>query len=204
MENDLNSRTPGGTLAYSDYLMDKGYATAAQVNPWKTAIQRVFETVEGESWESVDLTSIDLDEYIARFRTLAGAQFKAESITAYARRIRNAIDAHEYYLTTGRPPSFRQRGSKPKDDGKPSDAGSVVKMQSKQGATAPASQQPVPAGMIELSFPLGDGRMLKFHTPPRLKSDDVNRICTFIRALQDDSEQRQIPRQTGEQEDKAA
>jgi hypothetical protein len=108
----IQSRTPGGALVYCDYLLDKGYATASQVNPWKTAIQKVFETVEGQDWISVDLTAVDLDEYIARFRTLAGAQYKAESITAYARRIHNALDAHEHYVETGRPPSFRQRAVK--------------------------------------------------------------------------------------------
>ena len=120
--NNLNSRTPGGTLAYCDYLIGKGYATAAQVNPWKTAIQKGFETVEGEDWTSLDLVNIDLDEYLGRFRTLAGAQYKAESITAYARRIRNALDAQEHYIATGRPPTFRQGTKRSKSEGSESGA----------------------------------------------------------------------------------
>lgn len=204
--SDLNDRTPGGVIAYSEYLADKGYATSAQVDPWRTAIQKVFSLVEGEAWESLDLTTIDLDEYVARFQTLAGAQYKAESVTAYKRRIRNAIDAHEHYLSTGRPPTFRQRATK-KAEPKASEGATVSKLEVKDSATAP--QVPVtgqPAtGMTEFPYPLGDGRMISLRLPSRLKSDDVNRICAFIRTLQDDApEQRQIPRRVAEEDGLAA
>jgi hypothetical protein len=198
----LNDRTPAGTLAYCEYLITKGYATTAQVNPWRTAIQKVFETVDSEGWESLDLTTINLDEYLARFQTLAGAQYKAESIVAYKRRIKNALDAHEYYLTNGAPPSFRQgtRKAAKKDAG-----GSVVSIDSKQQMPAANGNQPganaAPAnGLVEMPYWLDDGRQVKFWIPARMKSGDVNRICAFIRTLQDDSpEQRQLPRQTGEE-----
>jgi GH24 family phage-related lysozyme (muramidase) len=204
----LQSRTPGGAIAFSEYLAGKGYATTAQVNPWRTAIQKVFETVEGEGWEQLDLASIDLDEYLRRFQTLAGAQYKAESITAYGRRIKNAIEAHEHYLSTGKPPTFRAGPRKAKADEAASlSKAPVVNLESK--ATPKAAPPAVPGtpsdGMVDFPYPLGDGRMVTLRLPPRLKSDDVNRITAFIRTLQDDSaEPRQIPRRTGEDEDHKA
>lgn len=200
--SDLNSRTPAGALAYCDYLIAKGYATAAQVNPWRTAIQKVFETVEGDSWETLDLTTIDLDEYTTRFRTLAGAAYKAESVTAYARRVRNALDAQDHFISTGRPPTFRQRGPKPKAEAD----NAVVKMEPKKSDPVPSAPNAAPAaGMTDFPYPLGDGRMVTLRLPSRLKSDDVNRICTFIRSLQDDAPgPRQLPRQTGDDEQRAA
>src|SRR5918999_4657961 len=106
-DGDLNSMKVSGVLAFCEYLTGKNYATTAQVNPWKVALRKVFGTVEGEGFEDLDLTSIDLDEYVTRFQIAAGAQYKAESITAYKRRIVNALDAHRHYLDTGRPPTFR-------------------------------------------------------------------------------------------------
>lgn len=192
---DLNDKTPAGVLAFCDYLMNKGYATAAQVNPWKTAIQRMFETVDGDGWESLDLETIDLDEYGSRFQTLAGAQYKAESITAYKRRVHNAIQAHEHYRSTGRPPSFRQGGKRAKPEEADSSA-KVVPMESKTGvATAPA---PSVGGMMTFPFPLGNGLVASLTVPPRMKPDDVNRLSAFLRTLQDDTEQRQIARRAGE------
>jgi hypothetical protein len=201
----IDSRTPGGVLIFCEYLTNKGYASAAQVNPWRTAIVKVFETVEGEGWESLDLTSVDLDDYFARFQTLAGAQYKAESITAYKRRIHNAIDAHEHYITAGRPPTFRQAGSKPKSSAataKPNGSDNVVTIDAKQSTSNEAGKA---SGLLEFPYPLGDGRMAKLYLPPRVKADDVNRLCAFIRTLQDDSpDQRQIPRKTGEDGRQAA
>ena len=47
-------------------------------------------------------------------------------------------------------------------------------------------------------YPLGDGRFVKLELPPRMKGDDVNRVCAFIRTLQDDSpEAKQLPRRAG-------
>lgn len=192
----LTDNTPGGTLAYCDYLMAKGYATAAQINPWRTAIQKVFDTVEDEDWESLDLTNVNLDEYLSRFQTLAGAQYKAESISAYKRRIRNALDAHEHYRSTGRPPSFRRGGAKRE---KADEVPAVVSRIAPTQMTAPAHK--AQTGLHSFTYPLGDGQTAKLELPPRMSSDDVNRLCAFIRTLQDDKpEQRQLPRQAGEQE----
>lgn len=195
---ELNDRTPAGVLAFCDYLMNKGYATAAQINPWKTAIQKMFETVEGEGWESLELDTIDLDEYGSRFQTLAGAAYKAESITAYKRRVHNAIQAHEHYRSTGRPPTFRQgaKRSKPEENHAPAE---VVPMEPKATVGASAAT----GGMMTFPFPLGDGRVASLTVPPRMKPDDVNRLSAFLRTLQDDSEQRQIPRRTGEDQQAA-
>jgi len=175
--------------------VNKGYATAAQVNPWKTAIQKMFETVEGDGWESLDLDTINLDEYGSRFQTLAGAAYKAESIAAYKRRVHNAIQAHEHYRSTGRPPNFRQgaKRSKPEERDAPA---KVVPMEPKANAGSPAAAAPA-GGMMTFPFPLGDGRIASLTVPPRMKPDDVNRLAAFLRTLQDDSEQRQIPRRTG-------
>lgn len=208
MAAELTTQTPAGVLAYCDYLIEKGYATASQVNPWRTAIQKVFETVEGSQWESIDLTDIDLEEYLGRFRTLAGSQYRAESVTTYGRRVRNALDAQAHYIATGRPPSFR-RAAKKASDSKDEPGASVVKMPSKQSngtATTSASTGTTPTpGMTDFPFPLGDGRMVTLRLPSRIKSDDVNRLCAFIRTLQDDSaEPRQLPRRAGDDEEQAA
>jgi hypothetical protein len=199
---DLRSKTPGGALEYCKYLMDKGYASPSQVNPWKTAIQKVFETVDGDAWEEVDLASIDLDDYFARFQTLAGGKYKAESVVAYTRRVRNAFDAHDHYLTTGRPPSFRasaRKKAEPKTQPKVTNS-TGSGSQSNGGGETPANTNaaPTPAGMVDLMFPLADGRMAKLTVPPRMSADDVNRLSGLIRNLQDDDlDQKRIPASTG-------
>jgi hypothetical protein len=190
-DGDLNSTKVSGLLAFCDWLTGKNYATSAQVNPWKIAVRKVFGTVEGEGYENLDLASVDLDEYMNRFQIAAGAQYKAESITAYKRRIVNALEAHRHYLDSGRPPTFRAGPRRAKAEEK------VVKLDSK---STPA-QDPAPAspGLHALTWPLSDGRLVKLELPHRLKADDVTRLCAVIRSLQDDSpEPRQIAERAGE------
>lgn len=84
---DINSKTVGGTLIYCDWMIRGGYGTPSRVNPWKIAIKKVFETLEGEDYESFNWADLDLDEYLDRFQRIAGANYKAESIFAYGRRV---------------------------------------------------------------------------------------------------------------------
>ena len=122
---------------------------------------------------------------------IIGANYKAESIAAYRRRIANALDAHRHYLSTGRPPTFRAGPRRTNAEDK------VVKLDSK---SSPAGDLTPPSlGLNSLSWPLADGRLVRLELPSRLKADDVTRLCAVIRSLQDDSpEPKQIPSQTGE------
>lgn len=189
----MQNRTVEGLIAYCDWLVDKGYATVAQVDPWRTATRKVFETVEGEDYASLDLSGIDLADYLARFQTLAGSQYKSESIVTYGRRLRNALDAHEHYLSTGRPPTFRRGGSssKKESEAKPKAAGAAP-------AQAPAQTPSIGGpGFVEFPFPLRGGQMAQLRLPTRLDKSDVDRLSAFLRTLQAE-EQPQIPRRTGE------
>jgi len=191
----IQSRSVEGLLAYCDWLADKGYATVAQVDPWRTATRKVFETVEGDGYASLDLTNVDLDDYLARFQTLAGAQYKSESIATYGRRVHNAMDAHEHYLTTGRPPTFKRGGSSSKKDG---DAKPKAVKASPAQAQAPVQLAGIGAvGLVDFPFPLRGGQMAQLRLPTRLDKTDVDRLSAFLRTLQSE-EQAQIPRRTGE------
>lgn len=199
MGSVMQDRTVEGLLAYCDWLVDKGYATVAQVDPWRTAARKVFETVEGENYIALDISGVDLADYLGRFQTLAGSQYKSESIVTYGRRLRNAIDAHEHYLSTGHPPTFRRGGSSPKTDS------STKPKAAKVARTAKAPTQTsgiAGAGFIDFPFPLRGGQMATLRLPTRLDKGDVDRLCAFLRTLQGE-EQAQIPRRTGDSSEEA-
>jgi hypothetical protein len=191
--------TVAGVLAHCEYLVAKGYAPASQINNWKGALRTVFEIVDGDDWEAVDVASTDLDEYMRRFQTLAlsGQKYKAESIRAYRQRARRAIDAYLFFLENGKPINFDPPAKRPKaTDATP--AAPVVKLEPKPEPDQPAMNSSQD-GMIDFPFPLKNGRMATLRLPSRLTSDDVNRLSGFLRTLQDDTtEQRQLPERAGE------
>lgn len=192
---DMNSRTVAGLLAYCDWLQDKGYQGAGAIEAWKTAVKKVFETVEPDKYESISLDGLDLDDYVSRFQTLAGSSYKAETIGVYARRVKNAIEAHDYYLSNGRPPSFRKGSPRPKQDGEPEAAPRAKAAKASRKPERPAAG--LTGDLIEFPFPLRNGQIAELRLPARLHKTDADRLSTFLRTLQFE-EQGQIPERTGE------
>jgi hypothetical protein len=192
---DMNTRTVGGLLAYCDWLRDKGYQSRNAIEAWRTAIKKVFEAVEPDAFEAVSLDDLDLDDYVSRFRTLAGSEYKAETIAVYKRRISNAIEAHNYYREHGKPPSFRKtRSSAPT----PSSKGNSPKKKGR--VSSPEKAGPQPEGeLVQFPFPLRNGQMAELRLPSRLEKADADRLSAFLRALQFEA-QAQIPERTGEAE----
>jgi hypothetical protein len=189
--SSMSTRTVEGTLAYCDYLRDKGYATAAQIDPWKTAIKKVFDTVEGEDYGSLDWSSIDMDEYLSRFQTLAGPQYKSESIVTYGRRMKNAFEAHQHYLTTGKVPSFRKGGSR----NKAAESDGVAPPQNTPPTQAPSRLVSVPEVQnYEFNYPMSKG-MAHISVPSSMSKRDIDRLITVLQTLE---EQPQIPEHTGQ------
>jgi hypothetical protein len=190
---DLTHNTIEGLLAYCDWLVEKGYATSAQVEPWKTAVKKVFHTVEGEDYGSLSLDGLDLDDYFGRFRKLAAGQYKHESMTAYEARVRRAIEAHAHFLEHGRPPTFRQVTKRTNGDG---EAVNGTKPKTAKPAKA-AAPTPVGSEFFDLEYPLETGSMALLRLPKRMSKADVDRLSTVLRTLQVE-DQKQIPERTGE------
>jgi hypothetical protein len=192
---DMESRTVEGLMAHCDWLKEKHYLGDSAVEGWKTAIKKVFEAVEGETFAQFDLSNLDLDEYLDRFQRAAGSAYKSETVAVYGRRIRNAIEAQLYYIEHRKPPAFRG-GARTAENGE-----GKTKAKARPKATladAPNSQR-IPAGeLIEFPFPLRTGQMARLHLPPQgLHPKDADRMSAFLRTLQYE-EQKQLPERTGE------
>jgi hypothetical protein len=208
MGASMETRTVEGLMLYTDWLKDKGYQGGSATESWKSATKVVFETVEPDGWGAISLEGLDLDDYIRRFQTLAGAKYRAETITVYRRRIQNAIEAQAYYVEHGKPPSFK-RGNPRSENGSAAGDGQkpATKTKAKAGKvdTAPAdTQQEQHGDLVAFPFPLRNGQMARLHLPARgLHPKDADRMSAFLRSLQMD-EQPQIPERTGSGEEELA
>lgn len=168
-----------GLLQFLDYVVNKGYGTAAAVNPWRSAVRRVLHTVEGDdSYGNVDVRSLDLDDYLSRFETkaLGTGKVKVESAQAYRRRFTNALEAYLAFIDEGKTPSFRQGQRRPKAEPAPRSSGAE--------STADRAPAQVPGQrMIEYPFPLKSGQVAILRLPARLEKADAERLSAFVRTL---------------------
>lgn len=201
--NDLNTPTVAGLLSYCDWLKNKGYQSDNAIEAWKTAVKKVFETVEPDGFEQISLESLDLDDYVNRFRTLAGSDYKAETITVYAKRIRNAIEAQEYYREHGKPPSFRKPAKRGEGAGSKTTKSKGAKHGSSESTDSGNANGENGGQLVRFPFPLRSGQMAELKLPARLDKTDADRLTGFLRALQYEP-QAQIPEHTGKTEQEAA
>lgn len=191
MSAGISERTVAGLMAYCDWLKEKGYQGASATDSWKSAVKKVFETVEPESFEAIEVDKVDLDEQIERFQTLAGSKYRAETITVYKRRIQNAIEAQAYYIEHRKPPSFK-RGTP-----RPAEALSPDKKKPKATRRLKAVEQQSTDDMWDFEYPLSSGVMVEMRLPKRMSKADVDRLSAVLRTLQTE-EQAQLPASTGE------
>lgn len=160
---DINDRTVGGLLAYCDWLRAKNYQSPNGVEAWKTAVNKVFSTVEPNAYEAISLDGLDLDEYVERFRVASGSQYKAETVGVYGRRIKNAMDAQAEYIASGKQVML-SRGSRATRNGDADEP--ARKTPTKPGHRSAAVNDGAGGELIQFPFPLADGQMAQLKHPP--------------------------------------
>jgi hypothetical protein len=174
-----------GLLAFMDFMVEKGYGSAAAIGPWKSAARQVFERVEGEGFEEADVRSLDIDEYIDRFENRSHGKYSANSLRAYRGRFRKAVEAYRSYLADPNwRPSLRASSRTSAVNGvaeKPTRGRSrtAEKPRDEQTALVPVAT----SSLIAYPFPLKSGQIAQLHLPTQLEHEDAERLIQFVRAL---------------------
>jgi hypothetical protein len=89
------------------------------MEPLRSATKQILATVEPDN-PGIDLRTIDTDDLMSRFETLAGQKYAPDSLRAYRNRFNRAIELYRQYLDNGaanfKPPpgrAPRRRTSEP-------------------------------------------------------------------------------------------
>jgi hypothetical protein len=186
----MGSGTVAGLMAFYDFLVDKGIATASAVTPLKSASRQIFETVEGtDAVEEIDVRSLDLDNYLDRFQVKAvgSGRYKPESITAYRTRFTRGLDYYATYLTTGSVPKFRLRagggGNRTRSSAPDPAAAAQPGAASVRVPESEETQSTTAGDLISYPFPLQSGGLATLRLPKRLEREDAERLAAFVRTL---------------------
>ncbi len=172
-----------GLLAFMDFMIDKGYGSAAAIDPWKSAAKQVFERVEGEGFEEADVRSVDIDEYIGRFENRSHGKYSANSLRAYRGRFRKAVESYRSYLADPNwRPSFQASSRTSQVNGV---AEKPARKRSRATKPQPEHTQDssTTSSLIAYPFPLKSGQIAQLHLPTQLGHEDAERLIQFVRAL---------------------
>ncbi|HZM64018.1 MAG TPA: hypothetical protein VFB59_02695 [Candidatus Saccharimonadales bacterium] len=200
MTEDIGSGTAQGVVDFLSSLVKKGRSRPGVVAPLKIALTKILEKTEGDNWQRVDVTKLDVDDAIVRFKNLTLGTYTDASYRAYELRAKRAIDWYKHFLANpGWVPKESHRAitteSKRQvkaDEDKGGQARSNDKSAPIQARELPSSDnathssapyQPPKAEPISYPFPLQSGDMARIYMPKSVTKTDIARLSTFLEAL---------------------
>lgn len=96
-------RSKEALTGFLDYLADKGLMARATAQARKAAASQILSVLEPD--EAADVTTIDVDDVVARFHRLHGKRYTPDSLATYRGRLRAAIEDFKAYQAN--PLAFR-------------------------------------------------------------------------------------------------
>jgi hypothetical protein len=132
------------------YLGDKGLMAAATVATRRAAVSKILGILDDQ--EGSDVTTIDVDDLVARFSRLHGKNYTPDSLQTYKSRLKSALADFESYLNN--PLAFRpttqtraaksnskatQKSGSDKDDQRSNDADRAAAHNKPAAASIPTS-----------------------------------------------------------------
>lgn len=197
MSDTIGNGKISGLIAYLDNLSAKGKVKTSAITPLKSATRAVFSVVEGEHWEDIDTRSINLDDYINRFKNLTIGKYDSNSYNAYRARISRVLDWYSHFLQDpGWAPVVKDRRRNDKtqkmsshqkfiQDTENISEGEVVSLLSATtaGQLQNGSTQSAATKLISFPFPLSNGVIATLYLPQNLSRKDSERLQAFIKTL---------------------
>jgi hypothetical protein len=184
--------TAGDLLAYLDSLTRTTEAPGPSV--LRSAARQVFLIVDGDEFSDLDVTALNVDEYLQRFEDRARAEnrYAPRSLEAYRSRFRRAVDLYRNHLAdpSWEPPLLERRarapvaptgsGGESRLDRDAPTGRTRTRTRTRSRPSAPGDST-VP--FATYPFQLKSGEIARLYLPPRLDAGDAERLTAFIRAL---------------------
>jgi len=174
MSNRIGDKNLGGLMDYMDSLVAKGRVKSSAIIPLKTAVRQIFETVEKDNWENIAIETIDIDDYMERFKNIALDRYNIDSYNTYRGRANKALNWYKNFLQDpGWIPSVRKNSvSANKKTGVLENAQKIT-----SGSIVPNNN------LINYTFPMSDGTLSTLSLPKFITQEDSDRLAKFISML---------------------
>jgi hypothetical protein len=149
----------------------------------RAASREVLGAIDPDGWEALDLTTIDIEDFVTRFERLRAGKYKPDSLLVYKSRFRSAVQMYTQYLEN--PSGWRYKPERPAA-ARRKPAAAIVAAAATAG-DAQTSERVSRATITEYPFPLRQGMLVKLFLPVDLTRPEAKRLAAFIDALAVDS-----------------
>lgn len=133
-----------------------------------------------EDWETLDVSKLDVDNLLSRFQNIKGKNFKPDSLNAYFRRFKQALEMFLEYVEN--PTGWKYKGQNSQNR-KPKNSKTGKDSQNENNFEMPISQAEGSIQMVDYPFPLREGCIVRLKLPTDLKLSEVERLNNFMRSV---------------------
>jgi len=180
MTKKTTDKTGKSLITFWERAAEKGWVKKNTAAGYRAACQKILEVEK--DWESVDVSTIDIQEMFHRFQNLRGADYSPKSLETYRSRFRTAVEM--YLEWADNPSAWRPPSSSRRDRGdKPSSAPQTDVDQSRQVERPETTEGSPVDGMIDYPFPLRDDLLVRLVLPRDLTAAEAKRLVAFVNAL---------------------
>lgn len=192
--------TGAALMKFLDWAIEKGYLKASTGQGIKTSVKDVLTHTEGaETWQQVDLRSLDVEDTLSRYEVKRATNFSTGSLNTYKTRFRRAVGMFADFRddpSNWKPP-YTSRPTTRSNAAETGTSESAVSRKKVAIYTEPAESNfdqaamsvGLPSGggkaspLITYPFPLRDGVVISVNLPPDLTGTEAARLSRFIESL---------------------
>lgn len=174
--------TTGKSLVeHWDWASSKGLMNKNTAAALRAASAQVLGVLD--DWENVDITTLDPNDVVTRFKHLRAKKFAPQSLEKYEQRFKQALTSYLAYVRD--PGAWRPNVRRQKSAKKATDAATG---ESQQRNESPSRVEPPRTGLVDYPFPLRDGHTVRLMLPRDLKLSEVKRLTAFMNTLAVDAQ----------------
>ena len=141
---------------------------------------------QGAGWERLDVTTLDVEQALARFKAARESDLTGKTLTLYTSRFRHAVSSYREYLRDPEEWAYRpQRGSPSRrTSGEARSAALPRYPVVTQSAEAPERPSPDGGAILETyRFPFRSDLMVRIDLPRDATAEEIGRLTDWLRPL---------------------
>lgn len=175
----MNTDTTGKQLVdHWTWAAEKGVMNRNSALGMRAACSQVLSVLD--NWQEIDVTSLDIEDLLKRFKNLRARDFSPSSLNAYEKRFRNAIASFLDYVRN--PSGWKPASRAPRKARENGDAHEKSEETPQKDPPAYAERSEAP-GLIEYPFPLRDKLVVRLMLPRDLTIAEAKRLHGFMNAV---------------------
>ena len=157
-------------IRFWEYVSNRGLMKVNTARSLAASARQVL-SVE-KKWEDIDISTLDVEGIIDRFKNLRARDYKPETLNVYGRRFRRALALYLEYLVdpAGWKP-IAQRGVAKELD------------RESDGSSIESNFLVSNLKLMSYPFPLRDDCIVQMRLPIDFSTRDLARLTTFLKAL---------------------